>query len=228
MDEVKETPVKVGETPKEKVGYFRSTERNLQEYQEIFSFTPGDFKQNARILDVGSGTYQAFAKKLRNMRPDLDVVSIDPSLFIADYEIQDETGKIRPITRGEKTERRLKKSSQVIAAMAPDLPFKNDSFDYIFDNHGAFMYFPNDPKELKNYLGELLRITRPDSQINIYPLDLYIEALIEDPNERFNISKNRISGLVGEIGIQNFQLFTSLEQTRNGPIPRLGIKIVKK
>lgn len=214
-------------------GYFRSTERSLTNYEEPFNFTPDQLKTGAVILDIGSGTYQAFARDLNQTRPDITVISVDPTLLMSKYDTQDPTDQqIRPVTEEEKQERRKNKFGNTVAAMAPDLPFTDGSFDYVFDNHSAFIYFPDNLAILKDYLSELIRITKPAGQINIFPLDLYIDALIADPRERFSKTIERITTLSKELGIEDScELFTYTEELSLKlsitSLPRLGIKIKK-
>lgn len=98
------------------IGYFRATPRSLEDYLEIFSLTSSAFAKNAKILDIGSGTNQEFARGLKQERPDVSVVSLDPSLALPadpeklkelriNYDLQDE-GEIRQIT-SEETESRI-------------------------------------------------------------------------------------------------------------------------
>ncbi len=219
------------------IGYFRLTPRSAENYYEIFAFSPKDLKPNAIVLDAGSGTEQEFAKSLATSRPDIRVISLDPSLALpSDDEALKEMGisyDIIPLkspnkpdektTQQDREQRVKNKFGEVVAAIAPHLPFKDQTFDYIFDNHGPFMYFSPDKNELERYVAELLRITKPGGNIDIYPLDTYSEALMNN-RQKLKNSRQRIQDIMQDLGMNNFNVFTAPDF---GRINRLGIKITK-
>lgn len=221
------------------IGYFRVTPRSFETYARIFSIDCRTFKDNAEILDIGSGTNQEFARKLSLKRPDVHVVSVDPTLALPTeeqklketglvYELQSKGEDIHHSTEKERENRIKNKFGDVLAALAPDLPFEKSTFDYIFDNHAAFMYFSEGKGLHEKYLQEVLRILKPEGKAYIYPLDLYDESLME-PQEKLEKSRKRIVKIIQDLGInQNqYELFEYPEQFPSGPISRLGIKITK-
>lgn len=131
---------------------FRVTPRPLEDYERIFSFTPEFFKPNARVLDIGSGTHQEFAQGLKAKRSDIEVVSVDPSLALptkekdlqvlgVEYQIVEREAGTIVATDRDREKRKKETFKPVVAAIAPHLPFQDRTFDYVFDNFGAWMYF---------------------------------------------------------------------------------------
>ena len=220
-------------TPKD-IGYFRSTDRPFENYRLLFGISPPELKKNAVILDAGSGKRQEFARGLAKLRPDIQVISLDPSLSLPTdakslkkmgiyYDIVSLSRKHKT-TKADRDSRLKNKFGDIIPAIAPHLPFKDQSFDYIFDNHGPFMYFAPDQNELQRYVGELLRILKPEGQLNIYPLDTYSEGL-DDDEKKLQASRTRIENIMQAIGVTTFETFTALDVGRHN---RLGVKIFKK
>lgn len=225
----------MGDEEKKEVGYFKVTDRPLGDYERIFSFRAEDLKPNSKVLDVGSGLRQTFAKELQQKRPDIQVVSFDPTLFLKKYDLDTEEGT-RKASEEEKKQklRRKEKFGEVIASIFPEtphLPFKDESFDYVIDNHGPFMYFEDHFSELKDYINELLRILKPQGQAFIYPLDLIADILkgLND-EEKYQRSENRILAIMGQVGREiglSHKTFTFTEGTPEKPLIKLGIKITK-
>ncbi len=212
-------------------GYFRVTDRSLVDYKTIFNLRIEDFKPNSRVLDAGSGIHQTFAREIQQQRPDIRVVSLDPTLFLKKYDIE-----TKQATDAEREKRRKEKYGEVVAAIFPKTPFKDKSFNYIFDNHGPFMYFEDQFTGLKSYISELLRLLKPDGSVFIYPLDLLADLLAgdvlsADKEQIYLKSENRILTIMGELGREvhlEYHLFDFTEGTIENPLIRKGIKITKK
>lgn len=64
-------------------GELAVSDRNLSSYAEWFNFTKKErdaIPHNAVILNIGSGSFRTFESELHVERPDLKIISIDPSL----------------------------------------------------------------------------------------------------------------------------------------------------
>lgn len=236
MDTISEDQLKV--TPKD-VGYFRVTSRTFEDYQRIFSLDINSLHRKAKVLDIGSGQRQEFSRGLRGKRPHITVVSVDPTLA---FPVKEEGLQALGITYGiydaqdrnistvEERAKRIRTAlPDTIAALAPYLPFVNNSFDAVFDNHSAFMYLPDEAGLHQEYISQLLRVLKPSGIAYIYPLDLYSEALL-DNEAKLEKSRQRIEQIIQNLAVKKYKLFTYDARVRPDKPPhiRLGIKITKE
>lgn len=216
-------------------GYFRVTSREGKNYQETFGFSLDNLPKNALILDIGSGYNQELARWLNERRPDIRTFSIDPTLYFRNpekytkagirYDIQKPGENIRSATL-EDIEERIKNVTPLsLVAIAPDLPFRDNSFDAIFDNHSAFMYLTT-PENKIEYIKQLLRVTKVDGVIYIYPLDSY-DSLEPDSIPK---SKKEFEEILKRTYGFNFEynIFEYDEGNKDKPNKRYGVKIIKK
>lgn len=236
MDTASEDQPKV--TP-EDVGHFRVTSRTFESYQRIFSLDIKALNRKATILDIGSGERQEFSRGLRGKKPHITVVSVDPTLAFpvkeeglqalgVTYGIYD--AQNRDISTVEERAKRIRTAlPDTVAALAPNLPFVNNSFDAVFDNHSAFMYLPDEAGLHQEYISQLLRILKPSGIAYVYPLDLYSESLL-DNEAKLEISRQRIEQINQNLDIKRYELFTYDDRISPDKPPhiRLGIKITKE
>jgi len=223
------------------IGNFRVTERSLNSYKETFSFDPESIPGNGMVLDIGSGVNQRFAKELETTRPDVKVVSLDPSLGIpaGDKEFQrlgvtyqfTDTGGTSITPNEEQRRSRLEnKYGLAVAGLAPELPFKDGSFDMVFDNHAAFMYFSEDEKNSHiRYVKEMLRVLKSNGVAEIYPLDIFDENA-DDNAERVTGGTERITRILTELGFgkDRYEIFHFVDIVDGGKeLDRVGVKIKK-
>lgn len=220
-------------------GYFRVTARPAESYEKTFSVDFKNFSKGSYILDIGSGFNQELAKWFSSNRPDITVFSIDPSLYLRNpyeyrkvgiaYSIPDPTSKkeMKTATQEDIEERIRNVSPNTIVAVAPEFPFKNESFDCILDNHSAYMYL--DKSERLRYLEEIIRILKSGGNAFIYPLDNYEDAL--NPN-RVIQSKEEFETLMQNLSRNNpdvkFEIFEFDEGDESKPNKRYGVKIIKQ
>ena len=64
---------------------FFVTNRTFEQICHLVQLTEQDITdlpKNAVILEIGSGVFQNFARQMSEIRPDVQVLSIDPSLAI--------------------------------------------------------------------------------------------------------------------------------------------------
>jgi hypothetical protein len=257
--------------------------RSVRSYQDIFGVDFSSIEQvkwEERICDVGSGLRQEFAKGLRGVvgfdeglnkpikRPDLHVVSVDPSfgLPLNEKELKDLgieyklSWDFNQYILADESKRLGRFSAKkyydevVVAALAPDLPFPSGSFDRIFDNHGAYMYLPEekDHRWHYQYISVLNELLRPNGMIYIYPLDtvedfeILIKELprsgrIDKKNEEkirqmmdmiYLKSRNRLEQIVTELNLaNNVELFDYIDSVGTFGLidmKRLGMKMRKQ
>lgn len=104
-----------------------------------------DLPQGAVIVEVGSGEFQEFAREAKKQRPDIKVVSIDPTLSLEpkreDISINDESDSkiyflkekpenLKDVKRYQKIQERRRQTADkkgTVAAFAPFLPLKSES-----------------------------------------------------------------------------------------------------
>ncbi|MFH0891670.1 MAG: methyltransferase domain-containing protein [Candidatus Falkowbacteria bacterium] len=156
-----------------------------------------NFPKEGTVLNIGSGLYQKFEEELRNKRSDLKIVSLDPTLgidpedfakgdwyieklgnSIAQYKLKDRPklrwGKDMTVSGPEEFQReRLKKISQessgCVVALAPQLPFKSESFDVIIDCVASMRYLNNE-KDRKDNLISICDLLKPGGSAYITSL----------------------------------------------------------
>lgn len=201
---------------------FILTHRTLEDYEYFFQFDAVGMPPNARVLDIGSGVNQEVASGMRRIRPDIQVVSIDPSIILpTDDKSLDELGIVYRVAKNNNEEERKKrlktKDRNLVAALAPNLPIKTNSCDYIFDSHGAYLYFSDDQVK-KAYLRELMRIGGPHALIGIYPLKeiaedwlrMFVEGKVPFDKVKDEVRKRtkiETEDLLKDLGIKNYEFF---------------------
>jgi ubiquinone/menaquinone biosynthesis C-methylase UbiE len=201
---------------------FILTHRALEDYEYFFQFDAVGMPPNARVLDVGSGVNQEFAFGMRRLRPDIQVASIDPSIILpTDDKSLDEFGIEYRVAKKNNEEERNKrlmiKDRNLVAALAPNLPIKTNSCDYIFDSHGAYLY-TSDNQTKKDYLKELMRIGKPNAFIGIYPLKeiaedslrMFIEGKVPFEEIKDEVRKKirrDTEGILQSLWIINYEFF---------------------
>ncbi len=214
---------------------FRVSKRPLEDYMRFFSLTPESLKPNSRILDMGSGENQELAVGLAKIRPDIQVVSVDPSLILSAEQHLLTRKNARVVLHDdkeaspEKLKRRLEQSSgNIVIALAPDLPFIDGTFDYLLDLFGAFRYL--DEKFLKNYVERIHRILKTGGEAYIFPIDLYKETA-DDWLDRKIRNQPRIEKIIKDLNIhpENYNFFShNLNPPSRDPDINIGIKFTKK
>lgn len=137
---------------------FGLTDRPLDDYLSFLHLNLEDLK-NKKILDLGSGKYQKFARQLKEKFNDTEIVCLDISLVF----------KTRRIDK-QLHYQQQKQPLPLLAGEFVDLPFKNDSFDYVLS-----LYSLSYLKTFEAYvsaLAEILRVVKPGGRVHIFPLRL--------------------------------------------------------
>lgn len=140
--------------------------------------------QNANLLTVGSGVSRLFEKQIKDERSDIQTVSIDPTLglrfqenengspgwYIEEYDDGDyliyktsdqlaskEGGYTIPDDPKVYQRERVASVTKIpgaVVALAPELPFRDNSIDIFFDTFGPSRYI-QDPEKSMQYLTRL-------------------------------------------------------------------------
>lgn len=177
---------------------FRITDRSFNTIIDLLGMSKKDFlalPQNSVVLEVGSGTNQTFSRELKNLREDLICISLDPTLAIKpdDYvtNVTDWKNNNREIPTSiyydnysENTDEEKKYSTSiratriqeanitgnVVAGLAPNLPFKENSVDLVVDSWAAGYYLDKNSDKFIAYISDLSRILRPGGSARLYPV----------------------------------------------------------
>ncbi len=121
-----------------------------------------------KVLDIGSGEYQRFARDLKHFYKK-DVVSIDPKLI---YQSNRYNTKI--VEPGF--------SPKSIAGIVQELPIRSESIDTIFAAASLQLI---DPGDYPHALGEIYRVLAPGGKAYILPL-FESDKVPYDEKEFFN------------------------------------------
>src|SRR3989304_650515 len=107
------------------------TDRGLEECQKLAHFKVVDIPRDARVLNLGSGLLQSFEGELKSARPDVKIISIDPTLVLTGYEIsRDNRESVRVgIDETRKRVISLRNREGTIAALGQKLPISSSSVD---------------------------------------------------------------------------------------------------
>lgn len=146
----------------------RVTDRGLSEYQRLAHFDASLIPENGRVLNIGSGSQQKFEKELRQARPDVEIFSVDPSLALREYVIQEEDRSFKRATpeRSKLRIESLGNKEGTAVALGQQLPIPSSSIDLVLDVHGPAQY-AKDWDIYKTYLKEVVRVLRPGGEFHI-------------------------------------------------------------
>lgn len=185
----------------ESIGSFYVTDRSFELISQLLDLSAekiDSLPQNGRVLEVGSGIHRKFAEGISKLRPDLKIVSVDPTLGITKNDFssiveRDDEGNIKSVhytnqiimgknddrysqgiledTHAVRKERLKKSSGEVVASLAPKLPFKDKSFDLIVDTFGPGIYLQNQGESgLKEYLIRVCDLLTTGGEALIFPV----------------------------------------------------------
>ena len=181
--------------------------------QEIENLPSG-----ANVLDVGSGLTQKFARGLKEINPNINIYSVDATLAIGiSHSPEYQTSVVKKNDKWDRVIYRMPdvehsttipkyaiptdpmevrdfrveeaaKTEGAVASLAPELPFKSNSFDLLVDIYGPGMYLQlNDPEEIIRYMKEIYRVLKPAGTARIFPA---MNLNFELSNRSYNIELN--------------------------------------
>lgn len=194
----------------EKEVSFFVTNRDYETIASRLNLTPEyieNIPKNSKVLEIGSGLNQSFARGLSKLRPDLKIVSLDPSLAINPKEfktrvIRNEDGDLESVyyTNSSKDYSgeyysfgRLEDSKKVqqerienamktglsLAGKAPELPFRENTFDLIVDSFGPILYLQGKKQDqLISYFRRIYNILKVGGEFRAYPATIVDENIL--------------------------------------------------
>ncbi|MEK9181065.1 MAG: class I SAM-dependent methyltransferase [Patescibacteria group bacterium] len=141
-------------------------ERGLDSYEAYLGFVREQL-EGKDVLDLGSGETELFSRELKDAGVTANVVSLNP-----DYSKERYRKKINSIEGWQK---------KSVAATAQSLPFKDESFDYVFGNHSVTVFasptvteFHPEPEGAariaKQWALEVARVLKPGGEIRLAPI----------------------------------------------------------
>ncbi len=134
---------------------FIQTDREFSAYKSFFYLNKNKL-EGKKILNVGGGIKDLFGREAALYGA--EVYSISPAYKLKKYST--------PLQRGVRGKPELKYTGRCIAARAQNLPFPDDTFDYVL----AFNSIPCYVNLLEDlYLGmkEMVRVVKPNHEIMI-------------------------------------------------------------
>lgn len=136
------------------------TDRSFEQYCEEFHLNPEDFN-GKKILDVGSGKKEAFAKEAE--KHGANVVSLSPQL-----KRWDSRRRLRGWILKDKNW-----SGKSVAARAQSLPFADNEFDWETALYSVPYYLPSEKREetVLVTIQEMCRVLKPGGKIFISPAE---------------------------------------------------------
>lgn len=145
----------------------RVTDRNLETYKKFVHFMPEALPEKAVVLNVGGGEKQIFEKELKEIRPDINVITIDPSIF-SDKSWHFSGKDLVSYNRDKMISRidSLANKSHTVAAYGQRLPLASDSVDAILDIHAASQWATS-LESYKTFLEEAMRVLRVGGKLYI-------------------------------------------------------------
>jgi len=146
-------------------------DRGLSFYSKKLGIEPREL-EGKKILDLGSGKTDKFARDLSKNGINCDVVSLNPDLI--DEEKRKEV-------------RAFQHEGKLVAGIGEELPFQNNSFDGIYALFSASSYSKPSlkPENFSLWTQEALRVLKPGGEIRIAPVS----------QEELQVYEDRFTGL---------------------------------
>ncbi len=226
----------------------------LSPYLDLSDAFIQNLPEKARVLEVGSGVFRNFAAGLSAKRPDLQVISLDPTLAISKKDFlsvveRDQKGDIQSIYYTNKIidnnkdyyfagkdedpqkvrEERLKGSDGLaVAAFAPNLPFKDGAFDLIVDTFGPGLYLHEEgEKEFKKYLTNVFNILKVGGEVRIFPV-IKSNLRYRNLEELRNKSQKYYLDIIEALGLSCEVSFKEIPQSQGSETKEILMIIKKK
>ncbi|OGH19885.1 MAG: hypothetical protein A3D74_04770 [Candidatus Levybacteria bacterium RIFCSPHIGHO2_02_FULL_37_13] len=127
----------------------RRTDRHFEVYKDLFGFTDNDLK-NKTILDIGAGD-SGFA---------IEAAKIAKRVIRLDSDYSNRSPEYK---------------SDAITAIAQELPFRDDTFDETLASVSLYWIKTG----LNEALSEMIRVTKPEGKIRIYPAFLRVGQMAQ-------------------------------------------------
>ena len=175
------------------------TDRGLNEYEKLAGFDHKNFPPGTIILNIGSGAEQAFEQNLRKKRPDLKIISIDPSVIEKRYDYQGATYSNSVVFKSEEDQRILANKERTLVALGQKLPLKDECVNIAIDIH-AVAHYAKSEEQYKKYLREVMRVLKPGGEFYIFNTYMGDPIIDNKGSERKSLEYAR--SIFEELGIE--------------------------
>lgn len=177
------------------------TDRGLADYEKLTRFNHDILPQKAKILNIGGGLTQVFEKELKEARPDVSIITLDPSLFENNYDVQTHEG-VKGIWRNRPDEKRadlISNKEGTVVGLGQAIPLADETIDEAIDIHAAAQY-SNSEESYKQYLREVMRVLKPGGKFYIFNTYMGDPVPGDEENERQQIEFSQ--RIFAELGIE--------------------------
>lgn len=141
-------------------------DRDLLDYQHWTRFNVRDIVQHGAILNLGSGITQLFEQDVKRARPDIDIISVDPSTFQTVEMVAKNPYELEKEKHERRTYLQEHGGGHTLDAYGQELPIKNDSIDVALDVFGPAYYLRN-KNLLQKYIREVRRTLKSGATFRI-------------------------------------------------------------
>lgn len=192
----------------------RRTHRDILDYVAMKEDDIKELPHHATIIEVGSGINQEFAAWVRSVRPDIHMISVDPTMGLdpkrEDIYLTESADSINyfkrrgstPLAPGQvlyyqeiQRDRQQKSADNGLVVTKPvnTLNIRKESVDLLIDSHGPVMYL--NKKDFSLYLDKLSAWLKPGMEARLYPLGHW--ALLRGQMKKEEVLANTRSTLEG-------------------------------
>ena len=140
------------------------SDRPFEAYEKIFSLTKEGL-EGKTILDLGSGASEFFKRGVDERGIKANIVSMNPKLGPGDDQ-------------GERV-RKLSSKKNALAAIAEELPFKDESFDLILSLAAVPLWLPVHEDDYAKAFREAARVLKSGGVIKFFPVNSFTLRLAE-------------------------------------------------
>lgn len=132
-----------------------ASDGGLDSYERELGFNRNNL-EGKRVLDLGAGQTDRLARDLKEAGINAEVVSVSP-----DFR--------RGVNRDILTRRYPEWKRKGVAAIAQQLPFKDDSFDVILAAYSVINFASNDSDSVQTWISEIARVLKLGGEARLGP-----------------------------------------------------------
>ena len=130
-----------------------------------------------RVLEVGSGKSPRFAKEAE--KHGVELFSMNPEFKVGDVRKEFLKGNSRIANMLDRMQGKNNRP-KAAAALAQELPFRDEIFDQIIGEYSVPYYLPREQKEYDDALSEMVRVLKPGGKAVLYPVDADDEQYLHE------------------------------------------------
>ncbi|OWK27078.1 MAG: hypothetical protein US76_00440 [Parcubacteria group bacterium GW2011_GWA2_38_13b] len=145
------------------------THRTIKEYFDNLRMDIGIIFEK-KILDIGAGT-RRFAKEVSELDIEAKVYSVDPIYYLSINELNKQLLKSKENIEYIKVFNIPEVKKRTVAALAEELPFKDEVFDLVISLFCLPMYINNE-RQVEKFFAGIARILKNSGEIRLYPVGL--------------------------------------------------------